>query len=63
MEHCMTCGKALTSNEIGLHKKLVNRGSTEFMCKKCLSAHFKITEEQCDELIEKFKRSGCILFI
>ena len=26
MAQCITCGKTLSNDEIGLHKKLVNRG-------------------------------------
>jgi DNA-directed RNA polymerase subunit RPC12/RpoP len=59
---CMKCGAELTSDEIGLHLKLVNRGSTEFMCKNCLSKHFDIPLEKLDELVIRFREMGCSLF-
>ena len=43
---CTSCHAQLTKDDIGLHRKLVNRGATEFMCIKCLAAYFGITEKQ-----------------
>lgn len=62
MDKCMHCGKILSNDEIGLHKRLINRGDTEFMCKECLSAYFKVSTELLDKKIEHFKNMGCILF-
>jgi hypothetical protein len=61
-ERCKICGKALTADEIGLHKKLVNRGATEFHCPACLAAHFHLPEEQLRSMIERFRQQGCMLF-
>ncbi|MCQ2431172.1 MAG: hypothetical protein MJ175_01070 [Clostridia bacterium] len=61
-EHCTACGKKLERDEIGLHKKLVNRGSTRFLCKPCLAAKFRMSIEDCDHLIANFKAAGCSLF-
>lgn len=63
MSACMQCGKQLTYNEIGAHKKFINRGSREFLCKVCLAAKLDITVEDIDEKIEQFKRQGCTLFV
>ena len=60
---CMKCGRELTSTEIALHRKLVNRGAAEFMCISCLAEHFKVSEEALREKAEYFKRSGCTLFM
>ena len=30
----MKCGKTLTNDEIGIHKKMINRGARQFLCKK-----------------------------
>lgn len=62
MEKCLKCGKVLTHDEIGLHKKLCNRGATEFMCIKCLSEHFEVSEDLLKEKIQQFKKMGCTLF-
>ena len=61
-EHCYRCHKKLERDEIGLHRKLVNRGAREYLCKTCLAAHFKMTIEDCDTLIANFKEAGCSMF-
>jgi hypothetical protein len=60
--YCKNCGKPLTNDEIGLHKKLVNRGATEFLCMECLCAYFDISVSSAKDMIEKFRLSGCSLF-
>ena len=62
-EVCKKCGKELTWDEIGLHKKLVNRGSTEFWCITCLGEYYSISEEALRKKIEIFKEQGCPLFL
>lgn len=62
MADCMKCHKQLTLNEIGLHRKLVNRGSKEYLCITCLGGHFNIAEENLRQMIEQFKQAGCSLF-
>ena len=63
MSCCIRCGKELNSIDIGAHKKFINRGSTEFMCKSCLAAELKVPEELIDKKIEHFKKQGCTLFL
>lgn len=63
MAACKQCGKELSRDEIGLHKKLVNRGAADFWCMTCLGAHFKVSEELLLAKIEQFKRDGCTLFV
>ena len=62
MANCIKCGKPLERDEIGLHKKLINRGSTEFMCLKCISKEFDCPEELLLKKIQDFKNTGCTLF-
>lgn len=62
MSLCMKCGKPLEADEIAVHKKLVNRGATEFLCIRCLAEHFCCTREMIEERIEHFKKTGCALF-
>lgn len=59
---CIKCGKALSGNDVGLTKKLINRGSTEFMCIDCLAEKFNCSRELLEKKIEQFKASGCTLF-
>ena len=62
MSRCRKCGRELESDEIGLTKKLINRGSTEFYCITCLAEMFECSEELLRNKIEYFRRSGCSLF-
>ena len=62
MAQCIACGKSLSGDEIGLHKKLVNRGATEFMCIECLSVRFSCPVPRLREKIEEFRAMGCMLF-
>lgn len=54
MARCMQCGKELTHNEIGAHRKFINRGAEQFFCKQCLAEHLGVTPELIDEKIEQF---------
>ena len=62
MSDCMECGRPLKSDEIGLHKKMINRGSTQFMCITCLAAFYHCEESLLEKKIEQFRRQGCTLF-
>ncbi len=63
MSICIKCGGELTCDEIAVYKKMVNRGSMEFMCKVCLAEHFDVSVDFIDRKIEQFKSSGCLLFV
>ena len=63
MSLCIQCSKELTYNEIGAHKKFVNRGSTSFLCKPCLAEKLGVTVEDIDRKIEHFIQQGCTLFV
>lgn len=61
-QKCIKCGAALGKDDIGAHKKLVNRGASAFMCVKCLAEHFGVPERKIREKIEEFRAQGCLLF-
>ncbi len=63
MSACMNCGRELTYNEIGAHKKFINRGSTRFLCRDCLAEKLGVSPQLIDKKIEDFKRQGCTLFV
>ena len=63
MNGCMQCGRELTYNDIGAHRKFINRGSREFLCKGCLARKLGVTVEDLDRKIEEFKAQGCTLFV
>lgn len=60
--NCLQCGRALTADEIAVHRKLVNRQAESFFCKRCLAAYFDVPEEKIDGKIRQFKEQGCLLF-
>ena len=60
---CKTCGREVTRDEVGLTKKLINRGATEFLCMTCLAEKFDMTEAECQTLIDHFREAGCHLFL
>ncbi len=62
MGKCLKCGRALTTDEIGLHKRLMNKFDTEFMCISCLSDFFGCDEQLLKEKIVYFKKTGCQFF-
>ncbi len=60
---CTACGASLSNDEIGIYKKMVNRGATECMCIPCLAKKLGVTEGDLYERIEHFRRMGCTLFL
>ena len=62
MPECRLCRAPLTRDEIGLTKKLVNRGCTECLCYACLAEHFDVTVEELRRKVEEFREMGCTLF-
>ena len=59
---CMKCGRTLTADEIGIYKRMVNRGADKYLCASCLAEHFHISEDLIYEKIEHFRQMGCTLF-
>ena len=59
---CIRCGAELNRDDIGLTRKLINRGAKEFLCLPCLAKHFDLPDETLREKIKEFKAMGCTLF-
>ncbi len=59
---CCRCGVPLTRDEIGLTKKLINRGTADFLCYGCMAAHFRVTADALKEKVRQFREMGCTLF-
>jgi len=59
---CKQCGAPLTLDEVGLTKKLINRGAMTFMCFGCMAEHFQVTVDLLKEKVEEFRVLGCTLF-
>ncbi len=60
---CAVCGGVITPDDAGATKKLINRGTTEFLCVPCLAKKFGVSEEKLREKIEFWRESGCLLFV
>ena len=58
----MKCGAELCNDDIGITKKLINRGATEFMCIHCIAEYFGVSEELISKKIEEYRAYGCSLF-
>ncbi len=61
-ENCKKCGRLLTRDEIGLHKKLFNRAAVSFLCISCSAEYFGVTPGLLEGKIRQFKEMGCTLF-
>lgn len=62
MSKCVVCGREVIPLEMSLTKKLVNRAAEKYFCKTCLAEKFSCTEKQLDDMAEKFRKQGCMLF-
>ena len=60
---CKQCGRILTKDEIGLHKKLYNRAASSYFCIDCSSRYLEVPVAMLEKKIEEFKAMGCTLFI
>lgn len=60
---CYGCEKkALSKNEIGLTKKLLDKDSKRFYCLDCLAEYLEVDTEFLLAKVEEFKEQGCDLF-
>lgn len=62
MSRCYRCNAELTADEIGIYRKLINRGAEEYLCIPCLAEELKISEDEIKKKIEQFRKAGCTLF-
>ena len=60
---CKLCGNKVSVNEIGLNKKFFGKGVNEYLCLTCLAKYFSVSEELLKEKIERYRQSGCVLFV
>ncbi len=60
---CYDCNKkALTKNEIGLTKKLLDMDTHIFYCIDCLAEQLEVDTDFLRERVRDFKSQGCALF-
>lgn len=62
MPRCVVCGRETVPLEQALTKKIINRSAEKFLCKTCLAAKFGCSESRLDDMAEKFRKQGCMLF-
>lgn len=60
---CSGCDKIITSDEVALSKKLINRGTKDFFCINCLSEFFNVSQTNLENKIVYYKKFGRTLFI
>ena len=60
---CYVCGKdALSTNDIGLTKKLLDKNSRRYYCLDCLAEYLEVDKEFLLAKVEEFKEQGCEYF-
>lgn len=62
MSTCFRCGHVLSTDEIAIYRRMVNRGADAFLCIPCLAEHFHVPASLIFEKIEHFRAMGCTLF-
>lgn len=62
MSNCINCNKILTTNDIGLYKRLVSMINDEYLCKECLAKRFNCDIKVLDVKIKQYVDMGCTLF-
>lgn len=62
MDKCYKCKRVLTADEVGLHRRLMDRAAEEFMCITCLAEFFGCDEKLLRDKIAYFKKTGCTMF-
>ena len=61
--YCKECGKSLGTDDIAIHRKLINRAADTFFCIDCLASKFGCTRTDVERLIEYYRSCGnCTLF-
>lgn len=61
--NCISCGKKnLSTDEIGINKKLIDAQCNNYYCLDCLATYLEVSVEDILDKIEEFKEEGCTLF-
>ena len=55
---CESCGRPLGRDDVGLTRKLINRGATKY-----LAQMFEVTRQDLEKKIEEVRQMGCTLFL
>ena len=61
-DRCCQCSAAVSPDEKGLARKLINRGTTDYLCFRCMAARFDVPVAALQRKVEEFREMGCTLF-
>lgn len=61
-ESCYHCHKPVSRDDIGMTRKLINRGTTRYYCISCLAEAFDLTVDDVCKKMNYYKSIGCTLF-
>lgn len=59
---CADCGRELCGDELGLSRKLISRATRVFYCLACLSAAYRVPEDNLRGMADRYRAAGCTLF-
>lgn len=62
IQYCRRCHCQISKDEIGITKKLINRGTEKYFCISCLAEAFEVEKRDIEEKIDFYKKMGCTLF-
>ncbi len=62
MAKCVSCENEVVPVEMGLTKKLMGKGVTNYYCFSCLAKEFNTSVEKLKEVVKEYQRQGCSLF-
>lgn len=64
MTKCIACkNNDISSDEIGLNKKMISKETNEFLCYDCLALKFKCSKDNLLFMVKRLKKLGCTLFV
>ena len=60
---CMRCNSRLTTDDVGLYRKLFDIFAKKYMCVSCMAKELSVSEEMLQSKIDVYKELGCTLFV
>ena len=62
MTRCVSCGKRLSGDELGLYRKLISRSGDQYLCMDCIARDLGCSRTLLEKKVLQFKKLGCALF-
>ena len=60
---CVKCNRPVSHDEIGLYKRIFNRGAETFWCIHCISEYLDCPVPKLEKKIAEFRDMGCTISI